>query len=748
MKTHLFLIRRMTAFLLCLAMLPATLATAAFAQRRATTPTIEQKVEDLLRQMTLAEKLGQLQMLDGEADGRFRPEHLELARRGLLGSTLNVRGAKNVNQLQRAALSSRLKIPILFAFDVVHGYRTLFPIPLGEAASWNVAAAEKSASIAAAEARAAGVAWTFAPMVDIARDPRWGRVMEGAGEDAFLGAAFARARVRGFQGADFSQPNRVMACAKHFAAYGAAEGGRDYNTVDISERALREVYLPPFEAAKDAGVASLMTAFNELNGVPATANEFLLKQILRRQWRFDGIVISDYTAVKELINHGFAADEADAARLALNAGTQIEMVSRLYNKHAEQLLKENKISLVTIDNAVRDVLRAKFRAGLFERPFADENLEQATIKKPEFLRAAREIAAESFVLLKNAGDVLPISKSVKKIAVVGALADDRANTLDWWAGDARSEDSVTILDGIKEKIGASAEIRFEAGCNAVCDSDKDFARAADAAKNADFAVIVVGETREMSGEAASRTNLDLPGKQLDLIKTIHQTGRPYVVVLKTGRPLTINWLAENAPAIFLTWHAGTMGGAAVADVLFGDVNPSGKLPITFPRSVGQIPLYYAAKRTGRPAEANNRYTSKYLDAPNTPLYEFGYGLSYTKFHFDNLRIVNTRIGPNESARVTFEVENIGTRAGAEVAQLYLQDVTASITRPVRELRGFQKISLQPGEKRQVEFVLQPKDLGFLDRDWKLTIEPGEFRVFVGASSSSADLTAKFEVAPK
>lgn len=533
---------------------------------------IERKINALLAQMTLAEKLGQLQQLDGEADGRFRPEHLDLARKGLLGSTLNVRGAAQVNELQRAALQSRLKIPILFGFDVIHGYRTLFPIPLGETASWDLAAAEASAAIAAAEARSAGVAWTFAPMVDVARDPRWGRVMEGAGEDTFLGSKMAAARVRGFQGADLSAQISVMACAKHFAGYGAAEGGRDYNTVDLSERRLREIYLPPFEAAKRAGVGSFMTAFNDLNGVPATANSFLLKQILRVEWKFDGLVVSDYTAVKELINHGLAADDKAAARLALNAGTEMEMVSRLFNQHGETLLREKSISQATIDNAVRDVLRAKFRLGLFERPFADADLERATIKKAEYLQAAREIAAESFVLLKNERETLPISKNVKKLAIVGALADDRANTLDWWAGDARAEDSVTILQGIRDKIGATAKIRFEKGCEAVCDSDKDFDKAVDAARDADFTVIVAGETREMSGEAASRTGLDLPGKQLDLIRAVAATNKPYAVVLKNGRPLTVNWLAENAPAILETWHSGTMGGAAIADVLFGDAN--------------------------------------------------------------------------------------------------------------------------------------------------------------------------------
>jgi beta-glucosidase len=719
------------------------------AQRRISsasqTKNVEQKINALLAKMTLAEKLGQLQQLDGESDGRFRPEHLELARKGLLGSTLNVRGAKNTNELQRVAVEqSRLKIPILFGFDVIHGYRTLFPIPLGETASWDLQAAEKSAQIAAREARSAGVHWTFAPMVDIARDPRWGRIMESAGEDAFLGAAMAKARVQGFQGNDYSQIDRVMACAKHFAAYGAAEGGRDYNTVDLSERTLREVYLQPFEAAKNAGAGSFMTSFNTLNGVPATANSFLLRQILRGEWKFDGLVVSDYTAVAELIKHGVARDGSEAAQISLNAGTDMEMVSRFYNHSGAELVKSGKVSMKTIDDAVRNVLRVKFRLGLFERPYADENLEKNTIKKPEFLQTAREISAKSFVLLKNEKETLPINKNVKKILVIGALADDKANTLDWWAGDAKAEDSVTILEGVRQKLGVNTKIRFEKGCELNCDSDKDFDKAVDAAKDSDFTIIVAGETRDISGEAASRTNLDLPGKQLDLIKVIHQTGKPYAVVLKNGRPLTINWLAENSPAILETWHSGTMGGAAIADVLFGDVNPSGKLPVTFPRNVGQIPLFYNALPTGRPLETENRYTSKYIDSPNTPLYPFGFGLSYTQFKIDNLRLDKTQIKRNENVKIRVDVENVGKRDGVEVVQLYVRDVAASVSRPVKELKGFQRISLKKGEKRTIEFTLTPKDLSFINREMKMTLEDGEFRVLVG-NSSEGGLETTFTV---
>ena len=694
--------------------------------------------------MTLAEKLGQLQQLDGDYKGFARPDEIELAKKGLLGSTLNVRGAKYTNELQRAALQSRLKIPILLGFDVIHGYRTIFPIPLAQAASWDPAMVERDSAIAAAESRSVGLHWTFAPMVDIARDPRWGRIMESSGEDPFLGSLMAAAQVRGFQGDDYSRPDKIMACAKHFAGYGAAEGGRDYNTVDMSERTLRDVYLVPFKAAKDAGVGGFMTSFNDLNGVPSTANSFLLRQILRSEWKFDGLVISDYNAVRELINHGLAANEREAAMYALNGGTDMEMVSRTYNQYGEELVKSGKVSMKTIDDAVRNILRVKFRLGLFENPYVDENLEKVTLKKPEFLHAAHESAVKSFVLLKNENNTLPISKNLRQIAVVGALAADKANTLDWWAGDGKADDSVTILEGIQQKVGTKTNIRFEKGCELVCDSDKDFGKAVDAAKDSDFTILVVGEIRDISGEAASRSNIDLPGKQLDLVKAIHATGKPYAVVLKNGRPLTVNWLAENSPAILETWHSGTMGGPAVADVLFGDANPSGKLPVTFPRSTGQIPLYYNHKSTGRPIKLDDRYTSKYVDIPNTPLYPFGYGLSYTTFSISDLTLNKTSITPNGRIKVTVQVENTGKRSGDEVVQFYIQDVAASITRPIRELKGFKRITLNPGERRRVEFDISSKELGFYNPERKFVIEPGLFRLYVG-NSSDASLEANFTV---
>lgn len=706
---------------------------------------IETKINALLARMTLSEKLGQLQQLDGEANGQYRPEHLEMIRKGLLGSTLNVRGAKRTNELQRIAVNeSRLKIPFLFAFDVIHGYRTIFPVPLGEAASWDAQLAERDASIAAKEASAVGLKWTFAPMVDIARDPRWGRIVEGSGEDTFLGAAMARARVRGFQGTDFSQPERIMACAKHWAAYGAAEAGRDYNSTDMSERTLREIYFPPFKAAVDEGVGTFMTSFNDISGIPATANPFTLKQVLRNEWKFDGFVVSDYTAVMELMPHGLASTEADAAQYALNAGTDMEMVSRFYNQHGAQLLREGKISQATIDEAVRRILRIKYRLGLFDHPYVDESREAKELLTPEHRQAARVAAARSCVLLKNERETLPLSKTIKSIALVGPLADERKSLNGSWAGDGRVEDAVTLLEGVKEKVGAGTKVNYAKGCDINSDKSDDIKEAVSAASKSDFVIIAVGEDADMSGEASSRSDINLPGKQLELVKAIHATGKPYAVVLMNGRPLTINWIAENSPAILETWYGGTMAGSAIADVLFGDVNPGGKLPITFPRSVGQIPIYYNHKNTGRPFDANNKYTSKYLDIPNTPLYPFGYGLSYTTFALRDLRLSKTTIKPDGSVEASVEVENTGRRAGDEVVQLYIQDIVASVTRPVRELKGFERVTLRPGEKRRVSFTLTPKHLGFYNREMRFVVEPGDFKVWA-STSSVGGLESKFTV---
>jgi beta-glucosidase len=773
----------------------STLPASARAQRRRDAPPApqrareddtERKVNALLARMTLEEKLGQLQQLGGDVGGHANPDLYDLARRGLLGSTLGVRGARNTNDLQRAAVEgSRLHIPLIFGFDVIHGYRTIFPIPLGEAASFDPSAAERAAAVAAAEARASGVHWTFAPMVDIARDARWGRIAEGAGEDPYLGMALARARVRGFQGADYSAPDRVVACAKHYVAYGATEAGRDYNTTDMSEQRLREVYLPPFRAAVDAGVGTLMSAFNDLNGVPSSGNRFTLTKILRGEWKFDGFVVSDYTSVQEMIAHGYAADGSEAARLGLTAGVDMEMVSRLYNQNGPALLRQGKITLAEVDEAVRRILRIKFRAGLFEHPYVEESREASVILSAENQRAARDSAARSLVLLKNERDTLPLDKNVRAVAVIGPLADDPRATIGPWSGDGQPENTVTLLAGIKAAVSPRTRVLYSkgvaiegrgvtgnydapppvasaaGGTNVASAANTEAARLATTptsadsieeavrvARDADVVVVAVGETAEMSGEAASRSTLDLPGRQLELLQAIQQTGKPYVVVLLNGHPLSINWAAENSPAILEAWFPGTQGGNAIADVLFGDVNPGGHLPATFPRAAGQEPLYYNHTSTGRPP-SNEKYTSKYLDVPVTPLFPFGHGLSYTTFRLSNLRLSATRIAPTGSIRVSVDVENTGRRVGDEVVQLYLRDVAASRVRPVKELKGFERVTLRPGERRTLNFTLAPEQLGFYNQDVRFTVEPGAFRVMAGTSSEDPQmLESAFEVESK
>ena len=735
---------RPLSLLLCLVVVVALLLSTppSSAQRR---DDVERRVNALLAQMTLAEKLGQLQQLDGEGNGNFRPEHLDLVRKGLLGSTLGVRNGGRPNQLQRVAVEeSRLKIPLLFGFDTIHGYRTIFPIPLAEAASWDPSLAERSSSIAAKEAYAAGLRWTFAPMVDIARDPRWGRITEGAGEDPYLGAAFARARVHGFQGNDYSQPGKVLACAKHWVAYGAAEGGRDYNTTEVSEQTLQSIYFPPFRAAVDAGVGTFMSAFNALNGVPTSANHFTLTKVLRDEWKFDGFVVSDYTAVKELINHGYAANDKEAAWLALNAGVDMEMVSRLFNQHGPALLAEKKWSQATIDEAVRRILRIKFRLGLFERPYVDESLEKTAYLSVDSRAVAREIAGKSMVLLKNERDTLPLAKTIRSVAVIGPLADDKRSPLGWWSGDGRDEDTITPLAGIRKKVSTQTKVTYAKGCDVLADDTSGFAEATAAARDSDVAIVVVGEPKDFAGEAASRASLDLPGRQMDLVKEVARVGKPTIVVLVNGRPPTIGWIVDNVPSILEAWMGGTESGNAIADILFGDVNPGGKLPVTFPRLTGQVPIYYNHLNTGRPPDANSRYNSKYIDSPWTPQFPFGFGLSYTQFKISNVAISATQIRPDETIRVTADIENTGKRVGDEVVQLYVRDVAASIARPVKELKGFQRITLQPGQKRSVEFVLGAEHLGFYNHEMKFVVEPGEFRVMVG--SNSQDVIEKtFEV---
>jgi len=556
----------------------------------------------------------------------------------------------------------------------------------------------------------------------------------------------ARAAVRGFQGRDYSAVDKIIACAKHWVGYGAAEAGRDYNTTDISENRLREIYFPPFKAAVDEGVGTFMSAFNDLNGVPASANPFTLTKVLRNEWKFDGFVVSDYTAVEELIKHGLAADGTDAAQLALTAGVDMEMVSRLYNQHGAELLKSGKLNMATIDEAVRRILRIKFRLGLFDHPYSDEGRERTVILNAQNRAAAREVAARSMVLLKNERETLPLSKDVKSIALIGPLADSQADMIGSWSGDGNAADAVTLLAGIKAKVSPQTKINYARGCEVRGDSTEGIEEAVRAARKSDVAIVAVGESADMSGEASSRSSLDLPGRQLDLVKAVQATGKPVVVVLMNGRPLTINWIAENTNAILETWFAGTEAGNAIADVLFGDVNPGGHLPVTFPRSVGQEPLYYNHMNTGRPPDANNKYTSKYLDVPWTPLFPFGYGLSYTQFQFSNLQLSSKSIRPDGRLTVSVEVTNTGRRTGDEVVQLYIRDVAASVTRPVKELKGFERITLRPGEKRRVEFTLTPQHLGFYNREMRFAVEPGEFKVFVGNSSDDERLQTSFEVA--
>ena len=718
---------------------------------------VETRIEELLSRMTIEEKFGQLQQLDGHADGRYRPEHLDLVRKGLLGSTLNVRGAANVNHMQRAAMDeSRLRIPLIFAFDVIHGYRTVFPIPLGETASWDPEAVEQAAAIAAAEARAAGLHWTFAPMVDIARDARWGRIAEGSGEDPYLGSVMARARVRGFQGNDYSRPDKVLACAKHWVAYGAAEAGRDYNTTDLSEHTLRSVYFPPFKAAVDAGVATFMSAFNDLNGVPASGNPFTLTHVLRDEWKFDGFVVSDYNSVIEMINHRVAADPADAAQQALTAGVDMEMVSRSYVTEGPSLVKQGRLPMRVVDEAVRRVLRMKMRAGIFENPYADAAREQATMLRPEHRAAARRIAARSMVLLKNDAGTLPFSPELRHIAVIGPLADDRENMMGNWTGDGKASDVVTVLEGVRAALKHGATVthvkgvtidvkmlaRQEDGRGAGADAAIE--KAVEAARTAEAVLLVLGETGAMSGEASSRTSLDLPGRQLELAQRVLALKKPTAVVLMNGRPLAIDWLADHAPAILEAWFPGTEAGRAVADVVFGHHNPGGKLPVTFPRNAGQAPIYYNAKTTGRPPAEKDKYTSKYLDVPWTPLYPFGHGLSYTKFEITDIRLSAASIRPDGKVTVAASVQNRGTREGDEVVQVYVSDLVRSVSPPVQELRAFRRITLKPGERRQLEFALGPEDLGFYNREMRWVVEPGHFEIRVSNSSVGGQV-ARLEV---
>lgn len=710
---------------------------------------IEAKVDSVLSLMTLEEKIGQMTLYTSDFDQTgptMREGYKEDIRNGSVGAIFNAYGAAYNRELQKMAVEeTRLGIPLLFGYDVIHGHKTIFPIPLGETASWDMDLMEETARVAAIEASAQGLHWTFAPMIDVSRDPRWGRIAESPGEDTYLASLVAKAKVKGYQGADLSSHNSILATSKHFAAYGAAKAGRDYHTVDISDRTLREVYLPPFKASVDAGVGSFMTAFNEIAGVPATANEYLFTDILRGEWGFKGFVVSDYTAINELMPHGVAADSAEAGALAVKAGVDMDMQGAIYQEHLPELVNNGVVSEETVNEAARRILRYKFKLGLFEDPYkySDEKREEELVLNEEHLNLAQEMARESMVLLKNEGNILPLSKDIGTLAVVGPLADNQRELIGSWSAAGDYTDAVTLLDGIKDKVSEQTRVLHAKGTDINSSDRSGFAEAVRIARQADAVVIAAGEAALMSGEAASRSQIDIPGNQQELIKEILQTGKPVVLVLMNGRPLDLSWEDEMVPAILETWFAGTRAGPAIADVLFGDHNPSGKLPVTFPRNVGQVPIHYNMKNTGRPM-SENKYTSKYLDVPNSPLYPFGYGLSYTNFEYSDLELSSESITSSDSLEVSVTVSNTGDRSGQEVVQLYIRDMVAEITRPVKELRHYRKISLEPGASEKISFTLTPDDLSYYNMDMMRVVEPGTFRVFVGTSSAET-LDSEFQV---
>lgn len=713
-------------------------------------------LDALIARMTLEEKIGQLTLLtsDWESTGpSLRAGYEKDIAAGKVGAIFNGYTAAYTRKLQALAVErTRLKIPLLFGYDVIHGHRTIFPISLGEAASWDLGAIEKAARVAASEAAAEGLHWTFAPMVDVARDPRWGRVSEGSGEDVFLGSAIARARVKGFQGDDLAATDTVLATAKHYAAYGAAQAGRDYHTTDMSERELRDTYLPPFKAAADAGAATFMTAFNDLNGTPATANKFLITDVLRGEWGFKGFVVTDYTSINELVPHGIARDEKQAGELAINAGVDMDMQGAVFLNHLAASVAEGKVSMARVDQAVRAILEMKYRLGLFADPYrySDPAREKATLYKPEFLAAARDVARKSMVLLKNTNGALPLAASAKSIALVGPLADSKVDMIGSWsaAGD-RYKRPVTVREGLRDVLGGGTAIHYAKGASYAFDAEgktDGFAEALDAARKSDVIVAVMGERWDMTGEAASRTSLDLPGNQTALLQELKKLGKPIVLVLMSGRPNSFEWAAENVDAILHAWYPGTMGGLAVADVLTGAYNPSGKLPITFPRTVGQVPIFYNAKNTGRPytaAKQGEKYLSRYLNTPNTPRYAFGHGLSYTSFAYSPITLDKAVIRPGERLTASVTVTNTGSRDGEEVVQLYVQDLVGSVTRPVKELKGFRKLMIPRGRSAKVSFTLSSEDLAFHRADMTFGAEPGAFKLYIGTASdrvSEADFT--------
>jgi beta-glucosidase len=722
------------------------------------TASFDEKAEVLLSKMTLEEKIGQMNQYSGFWDftgpsprgGDAKKKYQDL-KNGSVGSMLNVRGVKDVMAVQKIAVEeTRLGIPLIIGFDVIHGYKTISPIPIAEAASWDLEAIQKSAQMAALESSAAGINWTFAPMVDISRDARWGRVMEGAGEDPFLGSKIATAKVKGFQGENLSSNFTIAACAKHFAAYGFSEGGRDYNTVDVGTSTLHNMVFPPFIAAKDAGVKTFMNSFNELNGIPATGNEYLQREVLKEEWNFDGFVVSDWDSISEMIAHGYTKNESDAAEIALNAGSDMDMESYLYLDHLKNLVDEGKVDLALIDDAVKRILKVKFELGLFDDPYkyCDLKREKEITGSKEINAAALDIAKKSIVLLKNEGNLLPLKKEGQHIAIIGALASDKTSPLGNWRLAADDDTAISVLEGMSKYKGNS--ILYSKGANLTIGKaefvtplkintiDKSgFKEAITIAKEADIVLMILGEHGFQSGEGRSRTDLGLPGVQQELLEEIFKVNKNIVLVLNNGRPLAINWADENIPSIVEAWQLGTQSGNAIAEVLYGDYNPSGKLPMTFPRNVGQVPLYYNHKNTGRPnlPEAETVFWSHYNDVEKTPLYPFGYGLSYTTFEYGTIKTTKS-FDLDQKITVSVAVTNTGKRKGKEVVQLYIRDKYASITRPVKELKGFELLELLPGEKKIVDFELTEKELGFYDNKGNWILEKGDFEIFIGGNSQT------------
>jgi beta-glucosidase len=691
--------------------------------------------------MTLDEKIGQLNMFHWPwtvQDDSFKTVYEQMIREGKIGSFLGIYGVDRTLELQKIAVEqSRLGIPLLFAFDVIHGWKTTFPVPLAEACSWDLEMIEKTARVAAIEATSSGIHWTFAPMVDIARDPRWGRVVEGSGEDPFLGSMIAAARVKGFQGDKLDDENTLLACAKHFTAYGGAEGGRDYNTVDISERTLFEVYLPPFQASVNAGVSTIMGAFNEIAGLPMHANERLLTTVLRKEWGFDGLVVSDWTAIKELQAHGVASDPAEACRLALQAGVDVDMVSGIYLRHLPEMVREGKISEDLINQAARRVLKAKHNLGLFNDPYKYHNVqkEQDASLTSQNIQLALQMARKSIVLLKNSDNILPLKKDIKSLAVIGALAKDRISPLGAWSGIGDSSIVVSVWEGIKRAVSPKTKLVFRAAYDSKgFVKSNEFQEAAELARKCETVIVVLGEPSLMSGEAASRSDIGLPGDQVRLLELLNKNTKSLVVILMNGRPLALEGIAEQISTILESWNLGIQMGNAVADVIFGDYNPSGKLPVTFPRTTGQIPIYYNHKKTGRPPDINDHYTSKYIDLAWTPLFPFGYGLSYTSYSYNDIFCSRSSITSKDSLLVSVRVTNTGQREGDEIIQLYIQDVSASITRPLKELKGFRTVHLRPAESQKVDFLITPEMLSFYDQRMRKIVEPGLFKIFIGGNS--------------